>query len=431
MFIGSVPKPVVEQIMRLVPFGDWRKVFVCCSGSFRVDRAIAREFPRADVYSNDVSLLSCALGGLAVGREMDIKFTGRLEFVEHVLANRGYLDRVAAVIVALELAKYASDNEHSRAHFNHYVLAFEHYLEKGRALVDKFVLETRIKDFFAGDFRQHALQADLNGGGVVAFPPTYKGGYERLYKFLHENTQWTEPAYDIWNPKELDAWVGEMAERGTRFCVFADQVLTHGERIAEFYNPSNRPVYVYANDASGSSIRRNTNRAEEFKYTPVDASKLTRNSTVQLLSTDGAHMNYLKNIYLAKNIQHVTGTFNFLVLVDGMLVGGFIQTRSKWGHLDDLYMLSDFCISRERKLSKLVAMLATCRQVIDVIERKMLTRIKSIDTTAFTTKPISMKYRGIYELVGRKEGHLQYRSGVREADPQQIYREWFDKYGRN
>ena len=32
MFVGSVPAPVVDQILRTVEFDRWRNVFVCCSG---------------------------------------------------------------------------------------------------------------------------------------------------------------------------------------------------------------------------------------------------------------------------------------------------------------------------------------------------------------------------------------------------------------
>lgn len=50
-------------------------------------------------------------------------------------------------------------------------------------------------------------------------------------------------------------------------------------------------------------------------------------------------------------------------------------------------------------------------------------------TTVFTEKPISMKYRGIWELESRKPGHLQYVSHVRNQTPEEIYREWYRKHG--
>ena len=54
------------------------------------------------------------------------------------------------------------------------------------------------------------------GGLVVAFPPTYKAGYERLYKRLHANVEWQEAAYRVWDPKDIEAWLAELRDLGVR-----------------------------------------------------------------------------------------------------------------------------------------------------------------------------------------------------------------------
>src|SRR5271166_3548301 len=95
MFVGAVPRQAVEQITRVVPFGDWREVFVGCSGSFRFDRAVKARYPATLVHSNDVSLLSCSLGALVTGAEFPIAFTGRLAFMEDTLASQPFAARVA------------------------------------------------------------------------------------------------------------------------------------------------------------------------------------------------------------------------------------------------------------------------------------------------------------------------------------------------
>ena len=142
-------------------------------------------------------------------------------------------------------------------------------------------------------------------------------------------------------------------------------------------------------------------------------------------------MNFLKDRYLAKGIVHVAGMMNYLVYLDGRLAGGFIFARDKGGGPDRVYLLSDFAIARGRKLSKLIAMLATCRAVIREIERKMIVRVEGIYTTAFTNHAVSMKYRGIFDLVERKPGAINYVSAVREHAPNDIYREWYRRYARN
>jgi hypothetical protein len=122
---------------------------------------------------------------------------------------------------------------------------------------------------------------------------------------------------------------------------------------------------------------------------------------------------------------------NFLVLIDGHLAGGFIYARSKFGGDDDIYLLSDFALSPRSRVSKLVAMLATSETVISRMEVKLMQRIGSVKSTAFTDKPVSMKYRGIFDLASRKPGMLNYASKVRRQTPAQIYVEWFQRFVAN
>ena len=65
------------------------------------------------------------------------------------------------------------------------------------------------------------------------------------------------------------------------------------------------------------------------------------------------------------------------------------------------------------------------------MEIKLMQRISGIYSTAFTDKPVSMKYRGIFELVGRKPGMLNYASKVRRQTPTAIYAEWHQRFVAN
>jgi len=428
MFVGSVPCSSVEQITRVVPFDEWSEVYIGCSGSFRVDRAIKERYPKVRVHSNDVSLLSCGLGALATDATFPLRFRGRLAFVEEEVGS--FFDRVAAVLVALEMARHKGSNAHAAAHFRHYRENFGRYLGSAKETLTRFLDGLAIDTFTPGDFRAQTAPAAEAGGGIAAFPPTYKGGYERLYRFVEENAEWPAPAYDVWDPGELEAWIAELERLGVRYCVIADRALPGLSPVTVYRSPSNKPVYAYA-DGAASSVRRKGYRSVPFRYTPVDAAALGPKAEVKIVPAASEHMNFLKDRYLAKGIAHVTGMMNFLVYLDGRLAGGFIFARDKTGRQDRVYMLSDFALARARRLSKLIAMLATCRAVIRAVERKLLIRVDRIYTTAFTDRPVSMKYRGIFDLVDRKPGMLNYASPIREQTPGDIYRDWFRRYARD
>jgi DNA adenine methylase-like protein/GNAT domain-containint protein len=429
MFVGAVPRPAVEQITRTVPFSAWREVFVGCSGSFRFDLAVKDVHPSVRVHSNDVSLLSCSLGAAATGTEFPITFTGRLAFIEEALAGQPFKARVAAVEVALEMAKYKGKNVYAQTHFAHYQSRFSDFLAPALARLEVFLEHLDVASFHAGDFRQQARRAAEVGGGVAAFPPTYKNGYERLYRFVEDNTEWDRPPYEVWDPARIEDWLDELDAMGVHYCVLTDHTLERHEPATVYRSNTNKPVYTFA-DRSASSVRRGSHKSEPFRYVPVDPAALTARSAVEIVAATSGQMNFLKDIYLAKAIAHTSGIANFLVLIDGHLAGGFIYARHKSGG-DAIYLLSDFALAPKSRLSKLIAMLATSHTVISRMEIKLMHRITAVYSTAFTDKPVSMKYRGIYDLVGRKPGMLNYASKVRPQTPGQIYVEWFQRFVAN
>ncbi len=233
----------------------------------------------------------------------------------------------------------------------------------------------------------------------------------------------------MWDPAEIDSWVLGLRDRGVPYCVFADRELVVLKPVTVYSANGRRTVYTYA-ETSKSSVRATAHRSEPFQYTAVDPAALTPESTVAVVPADSARLNFLKDHYLSKGIAHVPGEMNFLVYLDGSLAGGFIYAREKFGG-SGLYLLSDFAISRQRKLSKLIAFLATCGTPVSMFERRYLIRVSALATTAFTNKPVSMKYRGIFRLVSRKPGMLNYESATRREDPQELYRLWYRKWAED
>ena len=111
--------------------------------------------------------------------------------------------------------------------------------------------------------------------------------------------------------------------------------------------------------------------------------------------------------------------------------GGFCLLRDNKGRSDSVYLLSDFSVRRERRLAKLIAMLAMSGDALQVAERRLLLRFSKVRTSVFTDKPVSMKYRGIFDLEARRQGFLNYVSEARRVPLADIYREWFDRYAAN
>ena len=87
MFFGTVPTPCVEQILRVIPFDEWKGVHLCCSGTFKLEQAIHAKHPDVPIYSNDVSLWTNAIGSVLTQKPTKIIFRDKLQFIEDKLNN--------------------------------------------------------------------------------------------------------------------------------------------------------------------------------------------------------------------------------------------------------------------------------------------------------------------------------------------------------
>ncbi len=428
MFVGALPKETLEQVTRLVRLDNVAEAYVCCSGSFRLEQTLAQLSDRVDVIGNDVSLVTSAVGTYAATEDcFPFRFHGELEPFEERLEGATVRQRIAAILVAGQMSRFTGKSEHAALHRQHYLHAFDAYLKKADEKLTKLLLSFRMRRFECRDFRDHAREGIARRALILGFPPTYRGGYESLYRFLSRNIEWPEPSYDVFDPEDIGDWVLELHESGAPYLVGCDKALESLRPAASFANTGKHTLYIYARTDESSLLRRG-HTMKPFRYDAVDAAALAMDTRVTLVQVGAGEMNFLKEQYLARNIDHTPGHLNFLVYLGGKLAGGFIYTRSKHDPTKTLYLLSDFSVVRERRVSKLVAMLAASEQPVGVAARRMLIRPEHVFTTAFTDRPVSMKYRGIYELVGRGERFLNYASAIRRQDPADVYAEWWRKY---
>ena len=312
MFIGAVPMPVVNQLLRAVDCSSWREIFVCCSGSFRVDRALKERYPQKAVRGNDVSLVSCAVGTLLTGGELAIAFKDRLAFIE----EREFADyawRVAAVIVALRLSQFSGKNAYAQGHFEHCRQNFDTYLAKAHEKVLQLqvggparrVLRRRLsrprRSGHARGRRHRRLHADVQGRlrADVSLPRGEHGLAAAVVSHLGP-----------------EGSAGLAVDRGEERLALLRRHRPRARRASrpatEYRSTINKPVYGYLGDGR-SSFRRKRNREASFAYQAVDPATLGPLTDVQLVPASSAQLTFLRNMYLAKGIAHATGIANYLV----------------------------------------------------------------------------------------------------------------------
>ena len=98
------------------------------------------------------------------------------------------------------------------------------------------------------------------------------------------------------------------------------------------------------------------------------------------------------------------------------------------------YIMSDFPTPHTGypKASKLMLLLATTKEVQRTVEEALWAKMKTLTTAAFTKRPVSMKYRGIFNLDSRNEekGVLNYSAPAGTRTIKGALKEWLKHYGQ-
>ena len=134
--------------------------------------------------------------------------------------------------------------------------------------------------------------------------------------------------------------------------------------------------------------------------------------TMTIIPLKSENFHALRSQYMSRYIKPGSETAAFGVLVDGKLIGVYAfsasPTLSNWDtHIatPTMYLLSDFPVSpsKYKRLAKLVLYAALSKESKLLAERLTNKRIRSLVTTAFTKRQMSMKYRGLFDVLNKKK----------------------------
>lgn len=445
-FVGSVPheaRAVIADALKQYS-GDGAakpEIYVGCSGNYAIDKiAAARGFT---VHSNDVSLYSSLIGFIATGHELwKPKLTHPI--IGPAVAAYGDTAResLAKVMFAMACGDYVDQkNDYER-------MMFERYMQKARdfmdATLEKFektdMFGFSVADYFYGDFRE-SMERAKDGDIVITYPPTYKSGYEKLYAFVDQAFEYPHAEYGLFEPDKAADCFADFLDR-KQAMIFTDQrhpslegrlsgaiELGGGKREVYMYSSlkkRGRPVFI--GDLGGAEDAPRT-ALLPFAYAP----RREDIPTIRVVpSNDVLHY---KRLFMSARVNYSKGEDLCLEFgLNGKAFGWasfstMLGTRQK----GTIFEVSDFVMNSGIKhLSKLLIRLLLSVDAQRRITRRFFTDYRGIQTSVYTAKPVSMKYRGVFDLLERDEkAHkLTYVGWFNGRKAEDIYREWWQKeYG--
>jgi hypothetical protein len=290
----------------------------------------------------------------------------------------------------------------------------------------------RLTSFTPGDVVDYIHAVVPQQALVISFPPTYEGGYEKLYKRMDEVLSWDAPTYDVFNDLRFAEFTAALQSKDHWITIRDNDV----EALRPFLiarskaTPRARTVYMYADTAGEILLTQPRQSLEPFPY-PRLHGELTE--PLRLVIISQAQLNTLRSQYLSVGIAPASAYVSMALMSGNHLIGCLSFKRAELDQeLNEAYMMSDFVIrpSIYPKLSKLVVMAALSTEAKAVLETTFNRQLAAINTTAFTDKPVSMKYRGVMRLAGRSKGKLAYRELTGKWSLAEGLEQWKTKYGQ-
>jgi hypothetical protein len=431
MFVGSINLKIRNLIFTEKKLFSERNICIGCSGNFTVEQIL--QGLNCRIWSNDVALYSSLIGNHLAGKPMRLEISDASYSWLAPYIDPGGVSRMAAVFLLFEMLKQEKGNnlQQIRLH-HHYREHFSEFHASSCIRISRSLNAIRIDDYTTID--AHDLYRDLQDEWIrVAFLPTYVGGYEKLYERLDRIFSWDAPSYSVLTKERHEETVAFM--RRGYYLYLSDYDREEEGLFAVVKTGRLRSIYLYSNLPFGKSWIAPTAKSEKTDLALLPADHpITPQSLLTFRPTDNHRLNYYKNLFLKKGIEHTTGLSPLFVFLDGYLFGFLLFDVIRYGMDQDravrgIYMLSDFVIaSPVKRLSKLLLLATKTKELQEILREKFIQSVDFILTTAFTDKPVSMKYRGVFDLMKRGEGFLQYTTPAGVLTSEEAVKLWNKKY---
>ncbi|TAK64460.1 MAG: hypothetical protein EPO24_03320 [Bacteroidetes bacterium] len=428
MFVGAINDKMRKYLASEKESFRGKNISVIASGNFTSEQILSGV--AQSIYSSDISLYSYVLGCYFTGIRPALVVNEPAW--EHVMKFDN--ERLtAAMVVILAIAEFwKQKNDYQKRMCGHYLRNFDACVDKALDKLRKAKAKVKVDRYFHMDAGEMIERAISEGRTIFSFLPTYKGGYERIFKVYETFFSYPNTNYSVIDDKRYKELHDSIVESRCGYFIYADRKL-YSNPTTMLAGNNRKDIFVYTNCIEKKKFFSAPALNEEIKNFKLltDEDVITKDSVVTIQRTTNNVINHYRNLFLAKKVAKVAnGVFCFLVFLNEKLFGFLIYDKLKFKHSSGgLFLLSDFVVkTKHKRLSKLVICIAKATDVIRVIEESSLQMFYGLTTAVFTKNAVSMKYRGEWELYKRNEDNLVYVTGIKQRTTQQEFSHWYEKH---
>ena len=434
-FIGAIDKDSqlgVNQVLSVLSPKDNPDIFVGCSGNFTFDK-MASQYG-FQVHSNDVSLYSRLVAAIIQKGYVPVTCIND-DLLEMFLAwDETPYTTLIQVMFAMKIGQFvAKKNDYQCMMWDNYKAEHRQFFDNTLANFEKRKpFDFKVASFFFGDFKEHLAQA-TEESTIFLYAPTYKAGYEKLYKYVEESFDYERPTYELFDSKTAGNYYAELL-RTRRACIYSDILYLEAEEFLVGKvdkDIGKRPVYFYTSVPAVKefylkpSIKLLPKAPVVLQYDD----EITDDSVLSVREIPKNVVSHYKHLFMSAKVNYSLGgdyaigffadqkLFGFAVFAKGL------RTSDIW---EMIFLHSDFVVpSKVDRLSKLLLYLLRSKEVAKLIRRHYFYTYSGLQTSVYTNKPVSMKYRGVFKKADSTEpGKLTYTAKFTEHTIKECYLLW-------
>lgn len=309
--------------------------------------------------------------------------------------------QLALTLYAVKLQKYfMSESARNSAVFEALKIKARESIEKTEEANERLMRLLTTCDFHVG-----TLEEAIKNKKVIFFNfGRMEKKQKRAFKLISENSDlkldFSVESNDYYN-------LVESIPSDSYFYYFSNSpYLRNLHKIAMWNNSSGERRsagrFLYCNKPTAqnnASTSYSSYRIECNEIVPTDDLEITDASKLIIERVNPPLLHCLQKKYIKKVDQCSVCQFAFVVKYDKYTLGGFGFTLPQHKGYD-LFQLTDFCTNNAiPRLSKLILYCIQSVGVQRYLSRRMRKLCEKVISCAYTHKPVSMKYRGVYKKV--------------------------------
>lgn len=309
--------------------------------------------------------------------------------------------QLALALYAVKLQKYfMSESARNSAVFEALKIKARESIEKTEEANERLMRLLTTCDFHVG-----TLEEAIKNKKVIFFNyGRIEKKQKRAFKLISENSDlksdFSVARNDYYN-------LVESIPSDSYFYYFSNSpYLRNLHKIAMWNNSSGERRsagrFLYCNKPTAqnnASTSYSSYRIEYNEIVPPDDLEITDASKLMIERVNPPLLHCLQKKYIKKVDQCSVCQFAFVVKYDKYTLGGFGFTLPQHKGYD-LFQLTDFCTNNAiPRLSKLILYCIQSVGVQRYLSRRMRKLCEKVISCAYTHKPVSMKYRGVYKKV--------------------------------